>query len=165
MYFLLQIVMTPLTNIALSPKPFEPQTWDQSQCAQNLIFLPYSPLKKFRQLNCTPCIRPARNLLRHQIHRISFQVFSLGLWLIHLIKLLLTHLMMALLGVSSGSDGMKGKIGKLLKTLTSQDCQLTPQKSFKSIKDTKFPKVACKNYQRSFLHSKTNVPIMHCYNS
>ena len=39
--------------------------------------------------------------------------------------------MMALLGVFSGPDGMKGQIGKLLKT--SQDCQLTPRKSFKSI--------------------------------
>ena len=90
---------------------------------------------------------PSQKLTLHQIHRISFQVFSLGLWLIHLIELLLTHLKMALLGVSS--DGMKGEIGKLLKTLTSQDCQVTPQKSFKSIKDTKFPKVASKNYQRS----------------
>ena len=47
--------------------------------------------------------------------------------------------MMALLRMFSGPDGMKGQIVKLLKT--SQDCQLTPRKSFKSIKNENFPKL------------------------
>ena len=39
--------MTPLTKVALSPKPLELQTWDWSHCAGNFIFLPAWSFKKF----------------------------------------------------------------------------------------------------------------------